>query len=154
MGPSELFQHSHEARKESEDDDVADEAAEAKNHILIEEVLEEGLPSPPRQYIQYFMSLEEDSSSPCSNSTIVDHDSAQPSSQFLRLPEIRGTRSSRIRSEPLVDYNHSQILTFNDHVEKLITISTKKAMVEEERTTKQKRENLSRQGGLKRGCSK
>ena len=65
MGPSELFQHSHEAREESKDDDVADEAAEVENHILIEEVLEEGLLSPPKQYIQYFVSLEDDSSSPC-----------------------------------------------------------------------------------------
>ena len=154
MGPSELFQHSHEAREESKDDDVADEATEVENHILIEEVLEEGLPSPPRQYTQYFVSLEDDSSSLCPNSTIADPNSAQPISQFLRLIEIRGTRSSRIRSELLVDYNHSQILISNDHVEKLITILTKNAMIEEERATKQKERELSKAGGLKRGCSK
>ena len=142
-GLSELFQHSHEAREESEDDDVVDEAAEVENHILIEEVLE-GLPSPPRQHTQYFVSLEDDSSSPCPNSTIADPDSTQPISQFLRLPETRVSRSSRIKSESLVDYSHSQILTSNDHVGKLITISTKKAMVEEERATKQKERELTK----------
>ena len=40
-----------------------------------------------------------------------------------------------------MDYNHSQILTSNDHLE---TISTKKTMVEEERATKQKERELTK----------
>ena len=138
MEPSELFKDPHEAREESNDDDVVDEAAEDEMHIQIEEIEEEGLLSPPRQHTQYFVSLEEASSSPCTRSILAEPDSSHPFNHFLRLPKISTPTSNRIRSESLVDYNHSQILTSTDHVEKLITISTKKEMVEEERAGKKK----------------
>ena len=43
-----------------------------------------------------------------------------------------------------MDYSNSQILTSNEHVQKLITISNKKAMVEEERIAKQREKELTK----------
>ena len=107
MGPSELFQQPHGRRKYSYEKDVEDEAAEDEIDIQIEEIQLEGILSPPKQQTQYFVSLEGDSSCPSIDSTMADPDSAHPFSQFLKLPEIRGTRSNRIRSESFVDYSNS-----------------------------------------------
>ena len=41
-----------------------------------------------------------------------------------------------------MDYSHSEILTINDHIDKLITISNKKAIVEEKKAAKQKEGEL------------
>ena len=144
MGASELFQHSIEQTEDSEAEDVQGEGTE--DQIQIVEIVEEGLPSPPRYRTQYFVSMEDDSSIPSADSSIeatessmAEHVESQGLSQFLRLPQIKETRSSKVRSEPIVDYNNSQILTSNEHVDQLITISNKKAMVEEERIAKQRK---------------
>ena len=57
-------------------------------------------------------------------------------SQFLRLLEIHIFLSSRVRSEPLFDYRHLQILTSSDHVENRVQISKKKVTIEERRIEK------------------
>ena len=46
MDPSELFQHPIEAIQDSEEDDVQEEATKDQIQIQIEEILEEGIPSP------------------------------------------------------------------------------------------------------------
>ena len=89
-----------------------------------------------------------------SNDSIMANPSAsqpsesQPCNQFLRLPQIYGHRDYRIRNEPLTNYSHSQILTFQTYVEKLNIFSNKEALVENERAIKQKKESLSRLEGL------
>ena len=65
--------------------------------------------------------------------------SLQSFSQFLRLPQILETMFTRVRSEPIVNYSHLQILTSNDHVQKLRTILDKKLMAEKNRVAKQKK---------------
>ena len=68
MGASELFQHPIQQTEDSEEGDVQGEGT--KDQIQIEEIVEDGLPSPPRHHTQYFVSMEEDSSIPSADSSI------------------------------------------------------------------------------------
>ena len=52
--------------------------------------------------------------------------------------------STRGRTEPIIDYSHSQILTSNEHVGKLRRIADKKTMVEEEKATKLRNRELTK----------
>ena len=134
MGASEIFQHNHEAREDFEEEN---EAFEDQIDLEIKEILEEGIPSPSRHYTNYYVSIEDESFVPSISCTMAKSNSLQSCSQFLRLPQIQETISTRMRSESIVDYSHSQFLTSNDNVQNLKIISDRKKMVEEERVTKQ-----------------
>ena len=91
------------------------------------------------------MSLEEDLSIPSLESPMAEPNSTAPqTSQFLRVPQIQTSFSSRVRSEPLIDYSHFQILTSTDHVGKLTQISEKKVEIERARARKQKERELTK----------
>ena len=68
----------------------------------------------------------------------------QPISHFLRVPQIHVSISYRIRSEPLINYNDSQILTSSEHVSKLQQISEKKTIVDEKRIARQRETELTK----------
>ena len=71
--------------------------------------------------------------------------SPQPQTlQFLRVPQIQQPFSSKIRSEPLINDRHSQILTSSDHVGKLTQILEKKVEIERARARKQKKRELTK----------
>ena len=57
---------------------------------------------------------------------------------------INSSISSRMRSELLIDYNHFQILTSTNHVDKPQKISVKKASIVEERAIKVKKRELTK----------
>ena len=58
--------------------------------------------------------------------------------------EINVLLSFGIKSEPLIDYRHSQILTSSDHIGKLTQIPKKKASIEKERVAKQKERKFTK----------
>ena len=80
--------------------------------------MEINLSHPLKHYTHYYMSIENVSSFAFVGCTIVEFSSLQPFSQFLILPQIQEIMFTRMRSESIIDYSHSQILKFNDHVQK------------------------------------
>ena len=90
-----------------------------KFNLQVEEILEEGIPSPSRHYTYYYVSVEEEPTIPSTNCSLVELDSLEPLSQFLRLPQIEVPMSTRGKVESIIDYIHLQILTSNEYVEKL-----------------------------------
>ena len=82
----------------------------------------EGLPSPPREYTHYYVSFEEEFAIPTNEKSIAEPSTTPPLSQFLRVPEIHVPTSLKIRSELLINYSQSQILTSTNHIEKLHSI--------------------------------
>ena len=145
MGAAELFNSSQFSREPNEEDEEPLQTSQEAHHVNVEEILEEGIPSPSRHYTHYYVSVEEDLSIPFLESTMAESNSATPqTSQFLRVPQIQTSFSSRVRSEPLIDYSHSQILTSTDHVGKLTQISEKKAEIERARAIKQKERELTK----------
>ena len=75
--------------------------------IQIEEIMEQGLPSPSRVCTHYYVSMDDDVILSSNECIMVDPSTSRPISQFLRFPQIHISLSSRKRSEPLVDYRHS-----------------------------------------------
>ena len=106
--------------------------------------MEEGISSPTRQCIYYYVNVKDESSIPSIDCTIVESNLSQPLGQFMRLRKIQVIMRFRIRSESIVDYSHSQILTSNNHAEKLRRMLEKKEMIEEEKATKQKEKELTK----------
>ena len=143
MGAHEIF-HDNERRGEDSKKDLPSVGCEQKGDLQIDEILEEGIPSPLRHYPHYYVSKEDESPIPPTDCNIVEVNLSQPSSQFMRLPHIQVPMASKVRSEPIIDYSHSQILTSTNHVDKLRKISEKKAMVEEEKAAKQKERELTK----------
>ena len=115
---------------------------EEANQIEVEEILEEGIPFPRRHYTHYYVSIEDECSYASHDCFTAKPIPSQSYNQFLRLPKIHIPISKRVKSEPIIDYNRSQILTFTSHVDKLHQISEKKAHIEEERAKKQKQREL------------
>ena len=118
--------------------------SKAVEDIQVEEILVEDIPNPPTTYTHYYVDIEEKGSLPYNDSddyiTMAGPSDSQPRvsqpcTQFLRMAQIQGCKESRLRSEPLIDYSHSQILTFEVHVQKLKTIAKKKALAEKEKAT-------------------
>ena len=50
-----------------------------------------------------------------------------------------------MKNEPIIDYNHSLVLTSNDHVDKLKVISKKKTRIEEARAAKQRERKFTKE---------
>ena len=123
-------------REAVEEDEVSSQASNEGNEIEMDEIMEEDIPDPPTHYTHYYVSIE-DECSYLHESSIAELVSSQPCSQFLKLPQIQIPSSSRVTSEPIIDYSNSQILTSTAHVDKLNNILEKKARVEEERARKQ-----------------
>ena len=145
MGAAELFDHSQFSREPNQKDEEPLQTSQEAHHVNVEEILEEGIPSPSRYYTHYYVSLEEDLSISSLESTMAKSNLTQPqTSQFLRVPQIQTSFSSRVRSEPLIDYSHFQILTSIDHVGKLTQISEKKVEIERERARKQKEREFTK----------
>ena len=75
---------------------------------------------------------------------MIEPSTLQPLNHFLKMPKLAVPMSFRIRSEPLIDYRHSQILTSSDHVNKLQHISQKLVSIEEEKIAKKTQRELIR----------
>ena len=145
MGAYENFQHNEKTTKDSQEkEELPSQECEDETTLQVEEIVEEGLPSPPRHCTHYYVSVEEEPTIPSTTCSLAVPDSAQPLSQFLKLPQIEMPMSTKGRAEPIIDYSHSQILTFNEHVGKLRRIADKKAMVEEQKAAKLRQRELTK----------
>ena len=145
MGAHENFQHNERTPEDSqEEEEVPSQECEEETNLQVEEIIEEGLPSPPKHYTHYYVSVEEEPTIPSTTCSLAEPNSTQPLSQFLKLPQIEVSMLTRGRVEPIIDYSHSQILTSNEHVGKLRRIANKKAMVGEEKAAKLKERELNK----------
>ena len=146
MGASTIFQHS-QIRRESwetlEEDEMFSQTSEKANEIEVKGILHEGIPSPPRHFTHYYVSIE-DECSYSSMTPLLNLFLSQSCSQFLRLRKIQIPISYRMKSESIIDYSTSQILTSSDHVDKLHQVLYKKANIEEERDRKQRERELTK----------
>ena len=143
MGPSELFQPPQEPMETSDEENVERQSSQECN-IEVEEILEEGIPTSPRYYTQYYVSMEEEPMDFSHQFSMGEPSLFAGIGHFLRIPHIEVLMGHRVRSEPFIDYNQSQILTTVDHVEKLEQIAEKKACIEEERAAKGKERELTK----------
>ena len=91
-----------------------------------------------RHFIHYYVSIEDECSYSSHDSSTAELVSLQSCSQFLRVRKIQIPISCRVKSESIIDYSTSQILTSSHHVDKLYQVSQKKANIEEERARKQR----------------
>ena len=110
-------------------------ASQDTHNIQLEEILKEGIPSALRHFTHYYMSNEDDSSSPSNHYTMAKPNRSQPINQFLKFLQITNSMFFRVRSESLIDYRHSQTLSSTNHVDILKQILKKKARIEEKRAT-------------------
>ena len=127
----------------SDEEDVGNQSSQECN-IEVEEILEEGIPTSPRYYTQYYVSMEEEPSTFSHQFSINEPSTSAGISHFLRVPHIEVPMGHRVRSEPFMDYSQSQILTSIDHEEKLQQIAEKKACIEEEKVAKAKERELTK----------
>ena len=70
-----MFDHSQFSREPNQEDEEGLQTSQEAHHVNVEEILEEGIPSPSRHYTHYYVSLEEDLSIPSLESTMAESNS-------------------------------------------------------------------------------
>ena len=151
MEAHEVFQHPQVPNSDFEDDVMPNQGSQDSNDLRMEEILEEGILSPLRHFTHYYVSFEDDSTIPPNESFVAESTTSQSCSQFLRLPEINVPRPSRIRVVSIINYNNSQVLTSNQHVEKLTRISKKKLGWKKKGLQNKKQRSSPRKGEINKG---
>ena len=131
-----------------------------QNDILIQKIMDEGLPSLQKGVVHYFIddgsSGDELPQSPSTHEKPLEEDEiGNPNlfTTFLRLlqetPKIKKTIC-----EPLVDYSQSQIFTSIEHVQKLKDIASKRHQVQKEKEERAKVKELTKNERLEERLKK
>ena len=118
-----MFQ-SQRSRGAYQEEERSNLGGESVKDIQIEEILVGCIPSPLRTYTHYYVDIEDakflhhnasNDFSTRTNPSVSQPCASQPCTQFLRVRQIQMSKDLRPRSEPLIDYSHSQVLTFEAH---------------------------------------
>ena len=107
--------------------------------VIVEEIMEEDLPSDVNNVLHYYVEDEIEESDKGS----ADPEIAAEISHFLKLPQ-KPLQATRTVHEPLVDYSRSQILTSNQHIESMEVLAKKKTKVAQERVEKAREGELTK----------